>query len=264
MSYLNGVIGERKDLLTTRSIIKKDNYALIEPDGIVKNTIPGFEKCEITILASPKLGASFVDYLLTVKPQGGNKQGFGRLEEEIFFYVFSGKIKLWNEKKSAEVTDGGYIFCPAGTKLYFENVGTDDAKCFLYKRIYNKLAGYEAYTVIGNINDVKWTNYEGMDDVLFKDFLPAGSDLGFDMNFHILAFKPGACHGYIETHVQEHGAYIYSGEGMYILDNDWIPVKKGDYLFMSAYCPQAAYGIGRGEMFAYIYSKDCNRDVTLQ
>ena len=26
------------------------------------------------------------------------------------------------------------------------------------------------------------------------------------MNMHILSFAPGASHGYIETHVQEHGA----------------------------------------------------------
>lgn len=263
MSYLNGVTGYRKDILNTRSIIKKDNYAVIEPDGLVKNAIPGFDNCEITIMASPKLGASFVDYLVAAEPGGGNKQGFGAAGEEIFFYIFEGTVKVWNGEKEAELTDGGYIFCPEGTKLYFENTGDKKARGFLYKRLYDRIEGYEAHTVIENINNVDWVNYEGMEDVLVKDFLPAAGDMGFDMNFHILAFKQGACHGYIETHVQEHGAYIYSGEGMYVLDNDWIPVKKGDYLFMSAYCPQAAYGIGRGEMFAYVYSKDCNRDVRL-
>ena len=146
--------------------------------------------------------------------------------------------------------------------LCFENEG-GEARGFLYKRKYEPLEGYEAYTVIANINDVEWTDYEGMTDVGIKDFLPSASDLGFDMNFHILSFKPGASHGYVETHVQEHGALIYSGEGMYNLDNDWIPVKKGDYIFMGAYCLQAAYGVGRDEEFAYLYSKDCNRDAAL-
>jgi Uncharacterized protein, possibly involved in glyoxylate utilization len=67
MSYLNNVVGYRKDLLSNRSVIKQDNYALIEPDGLVKNIIPGFEDCDITILGSPKLGASFVDYLVTIQ-----------------------------------------------------------------------------------------------------------------------------------------------------------------------------------------------------
>ncbi len=147
--------------------------------------------------------------------------------------------------------------------MSFENVGDTQARAFLYKRRYNRIEGYEAHTVCGNIKNVPFTPYEGMEDVGVKDFLPSASDLGFDMNFHILSFKPGACHGYIETHVQEHGAYIYSGEGVYNLDNNWIPVKKGDYLFMGAYSLQAAYGVGREEEFAYVYSKDCNRDVEL-
>lgn len=63
-----------------------------------------------------------------------------------------------------------------------------------------------------------------MEDVILLDFLP--KELGFDMNMHILSFEPGASHGYIETHVQEHGAYILSGQGVYNLDNNWVPVKK--------------------------------------
>ena len=37
MSYLNNQVGYREDLLTTRSVIKKDNYVILEPDGLVKN-----------------------------------------------------------------------------------------------------------------------------------------------------------------------------------------------------------------------------------
>lgn len=263
MSYLNHVTGFRKDILTTRSVIVPGNYAIIEPDGIVKNTIPGFEGCEITILASPKLGASFVDYLLTVLPNGQNLKGFGDEEIETFLYILEGNLTVWNDDEKASLTAGGYFYSAPGKPLFFQNSG-ETVKAFLYKRRYAPLAGQPyPHTVTANINDVTWVEYEGMSDVLVKDFLPAATDLSFDMNMHILSFRPGACHGYIETHVQEHGAYIYSGEGLYNLDNEWIPVKKGDYLFMGAYCPQAAYGIGRGEDFAYVYSKDCNRDAEI-
>lgn len=101
--------------------------------------------------------------------------------------------------------------------------------------------------------------YEGMKDVLLWDFLPT-DDLGFDMNVHILSFEQGASHAYVETHYQEHGAYLISGQGMHNLDNEWYPVEKGDYLFMGSYSPQAAYAVGRGEPLAYVYSKDANRD----
>lgn len=50
--------------------------------------------------------------------------------------------------------------------------------------------------------------------------------------------------------------------GCITLDNTWVPVKQGDYIFMAAYVPQAGYAVGKEE-FSYIYSKDCNRDVEI-
>ena len=262
MGYLNGVTGYRDDILKNRSVIKKGNYALIEPDGLVKNTIPGFEDCAVTILASPKLGASFVDYLVTLEAQGRNKKGFGEEGVEVFVYVIEGKIKASADEEEFQLREGGYLYCPSGVKLYFENDNDrENSKLFLYKRRYQPLEGHEAYVVSGNVEDIDYTPYEGMEDVGVKDLLP--NELAFDMNFHILSFEPGASHGYIETHFQEHGAYLLSGKGMYYLDNEWVPVEKGDYIFMGAYAPQAAYAVGRGEPLSYVYSKDCNRDVDI-
>ena len=42
---------------------------------------------------------------------------------------------------------------------------------------------------------------------------------------------------------------------MYRIGDDWIPLKKGDYVFMDCYCPQACYGVGKEEDLIYIYSK---------
>lgn len=49
MGYLNNVTGYRDDLLANRAIVKHGNYALLTPDGLVKNIIPGFENCDVTI-----------------------------------------------------------------------------------------------------------------------------------------------------------------------------------------------------------------------
>ena len=66
----------------------------------------------------------------------------------------------------------------------------------------------------------------------------------------------------METHVQEHGAYILSGEGMYLMDDTWMGIKKDDFMWFGPYVAQCAYGVGL-EPFTYLYSKDCNRDVVL-
>ena len=261
MGYINNVTGYRQTLLANRSVIEIGKYALLECDGLVKNVIPGFENCDVTILASPRLGATFVDYLVTIHPEGCNQHGFGREGEEILFYLIEGELSISVAEEKHELTQGGFVYCPPGVKLYFQKNSGKTGKAFLYKRLYEPLEGFSPYVVTGNTEEMEWSQYEGMEDVLIKDFLP--KDLAFDCNFHILSFKPGASHGYIETHMQEHGAYCLSGQGMYNLDNKWMPVQKGDYIFMAAYCLQACYAVGRDEPFAYVYSKDCNRDVPL-
>ena len=71
---------------------------------------------------------------------------------------------------------------------------------------------------------------------------------------------------FLDIYAKAYDIYMLTGKAMYRLDADWVPVKKGDYVFMDAYCPQACYAVGdegREEPVTYIYSKDCNRDVAL-
>ncbi|EOS80127.1 hypothetical protein C817_02000 [Dorea sp. 5-2] len=264
MSYLNNQVGYRDELLQTRSVIKKENWVLLEPDGLVKNAIPGYVNCDVTILGSPAMGASFADYLVTAHA-GGKKDGIGGDGIETFLYVVEGAVTVKNADKEADLTQGGYIYSPEDKPVSFENKGDADAKLYLYRRRYEKVEGYHAYTIVGNANELEWLSYEGMENCYIQNFLPT-DDFGFDMNMHILKFHIGASHGYIETHVQEHGMLFLSGKAMYRLDDEWVPLKKGDYVFMDAYCPQACYAVGdegREEVLTYIYSKDCNRDVAL-
>lgn len=253
-------MGYPKGVLSSRSIIKKNNYALIEPSGRVNNVVPGFENCEMTILGSPKLGASFVDYIVKMNPGGSNLRGFGGVGIETFVYCICGSVSASAGEESFGLAGGGYLYCPPGVKMYLHNKAAEACRLFLYKQRYIRLDARQPWVVHGNVNDIAFRRYEDMDNVHIKDLLPTNPE--FDMNMHILSFDPGGCHPMVETHYQEHGAYILSGEGVYNLDNEWIPVQKEDYLYMSAYSPQAAYGAGR-EPFSYIYSKDCNRDAAL-
>lgn len=135
MGYLNNVTGYRNDLLANRAIVKHGNYALLTPDGLVKNIIPGFENCDTTILSTPKLGATFVDYLVTLHEGGGNQAGFGGEGIETFFYVISGKVTAQAEGKTFALTEGGYLYCPPGVIMTFTNDQRADSQIFLYKRL---------------------------------------------------------------------------------------------------------------------------------
>jgi (S)-ureidoglycine aminohydrolase len=260
MGFRNGKTGFPEGVLESRSVIRKGEYALLTPDGMVNNVIPGFEKCDTTILASPKMGATFVDYLVDIKPDGCVRD-FGGDGVETFAYVMNGKVSASIGGKSSVLKNGGYVYCPPSQSLSLENGGKTAASLFLYKRRYIPARGYaEPAPVVGDVADLRAIDYEGMENLKLYNFLPSADDLAFDMNMHILSFGRGASHGYIETHVQEHGAYILSGRGMYNLGDDWMAVQKGDYIFMGAYTRQVAYAVGNDASFSYIYSKDCNRD----
>ncbi|MEG9487685.1 (S)-ureidoglycine aminohydrolase [Mannheimia indoligenes] len=261
MGYLNGQTGYRQGLLETRSVIRKNNFVILETDGLVKNSIPNYHNCDISILSSPALGASFADYIATVHPTGGCTQ-LGGNGIEVFVYCVSGQLSVKNCDTEATLETGGYIFSPADKVLSFVNNSAESTKIYIHRRRYTLLEGQQAKSYVGNVNNIEYVQYEGMATCLIKDLLPSATDFGFDMNMHILLFKPGASHGYIETHFQEHGMLFLSGKGMYRLDDEWIPVKKDDYVFMDSYCPQACYAVG-DEDFVYIYSKECNRDVEL-
>lgn len=256
-------MGYPKDILGTRAVISRGNYAIIPPEGLVNNVVPGVEHCRVSILATPKLGAGFVQYIVEAEPkQGGTTRPFAAEEGiEAFVYCIDGSGTFEVCGEAREVTSGGYAYAPAGSGLHFRNTGDRPMRLVLYKQRYIPLEGYAARPVFGNANDIPYRDYDDMSNVHIKDMLP--TDLGFDMNFHILSFDPGGCHPFFETHVQEHGMYILQGEGAYFFgDDQWKMIKKDDFVWFGAFALQGAYGVGR-EPFTYIYSKDCNRDVQL-
>ena len=177
MSYLNNQVGYRDELLMTRSVVKKENYVLLEPDGLVKNAVPGYENCDVTILGSPSMGATFADYLVTAKA-GGKNTGIGGEGIESFLYVISGEVTVKNDDQEATLTEGGYIFSPESNAITFENKSGADAKLYVYKRRYDRIEGYSAHTVVNNVNDMEWVEYEGMNNCHIKDLLPAAGDFG--------------------------------------------------------------------------------------
>jgi (S)-ureidoglycine aminohydrolase len=253
-------MGYPKDVLATRAVVKHGSYAVITPEGRVNNVVPGIESCRVSILASPKMGAGFVQYVLEAEKNGGTVRPFGQEKGiETFLYIIEGGASLKAGVETRQASAGSYVFSPAGTGLEFCSTA-EKTRALLYKQRYVSLEGQSACVVFGDVNDISFREYDNMANVFIKDLLPV--ETGFDMNMHILSFAPGGCHPFVETHVQEHGAYILEGEGCYLLDNEWRMIKQEDFVWFGPFVTQAAYGVGRGN-FTYIYSKDCNRDAAV-
>lgn len=92
-------------------------------------------------------------------------------------------------------------------------------------------------------------------------FLDPG-DIRYYFHLNIVTFEPGASIPFMETHVMEHGLYVLDGKAVYRLNEDWVEVEAGDYMWLRAYCPQACYAGGPGR-FRYLLYKDVNRHPDL-
>ena len=67
------------------------------------------------------------------------------------------------------------------------------------------------------------------------------ADLRHDMHVTIVTFQPGGVIPFAETHVMEHGLYVLEGKAVYRLNEDWVEVQEGDFMWLRAFCPQACY-----------------------
>ena len=77
-----------------------------------------------------------------------------------------------------------------------------------------------------------------------------------------MTFEPGGVIPFAETHVMEHGLYVLEGKAVYRLNQDWVEVEAGDFMWLRAFCPQACYAGGPGR-FRYLLYKDVNRHPSL-
>ncbi len=198
-----------KDLLSTRAIVKPGMYAVIPKDGLVNNVLPCLNGCRTSIVASPKMGASFVMYICDVQPGGGTIGSFGNAQgEEAFLYVISGAVKASGEGREFSLAAGGYLFTPPSAGLQFKmRVARRRRSCFINSCMF-PAKGFSPIFIL----EMSMTSPIGITRIWrmsIKDLLPV--ELNFDMNMHILSFDPGGCHPIVETHVQEHGMYILQG-----------------------------------------------------
>ena len=205
-------MGYPSDLLSSRAVVKPGMYAIIPPEGRVFNVIPGIEGCRMTILCTPKMGAGFVQHIGTALPGGGTTMPYGASGLiETFIYVLDGEgsLTVTVGGRTEVMPQGGYAYAPAGVGISFRNETDKPLRFLLYKQRYipHPDPAMQPYAVFGNTNDIEERIYDNMENVFVRDLLPV--DEPFDMNMHILSFAPGGCHPFVETHVQEHGAYVF-------------------------------------------------------
>jgi (S)-ureidoglycine aminohydrolase len=241
----------------TRSVVKT-NHAVISPDGYINSNVPGWANCTVNVIINERMGAALCQTLVTLHTNG---QLIGRTEAaQIFFYVIKGACtaRVGTEEKILKA--GYFVYVPAGNDYHF-NKAEEGTQILTFHKVYEPLDGYAPPAVIfGDAAAVTAPSYLGDDALRLQVLLP--DTLSFDMAVNIFTYDPGGHLPFVETHIMEHGLLYLQGQGVYMLDHQWYPVKKGDSIWMAPYCQQWFTAMGK-EPAVYIYYKNVNRFPTV-
>ena len=255
------------ELLTDRAMFR-ESYAVI-PRGtmrdIVTSRLPFWDDTRLWVLARPLSGfaETFSQYIVEVGPGGGSDRPETDPQAEGVLFVVEGAVVLTLGADEHPLETGGYAFLPAGSAWTLRNRGAQPARFHWVRKAYEPVDGLDAPDAfVTSDAAVTPIPMPGTNGAWATSRFADPDDLRHDMHVNIVTFAPGGVIPFAETHVMEHGLYVLEGKAVYRLNEDWVEVQEGDFMWLRAFCPQACYAGGPGP-FRYLLYKDVNRHARL-
>jgi len=262
---MHGPVPPQTTKLDTRAVVT-EAYTFI-PAGcqtdIVSSRLPFWDNTLAWVIAKPLacFASTFSHYLVEVSTGGGTDkpETFDGIEHVLF--VTNGELNVTINGDSQSVTAGGYVYLPPNATWAAHNHAVDTAEFHWIRKQYEQVDGLD-------YPDAFVTHEDKVEAIAMPDtnngwttkrFVDT-DDVRHDMHVNIVKFEPGVVIPFMETHVMEHGLYVLEGKGAYKLNQDWVEVEAGDYMWLRAFCPQACYGAGDSP-FRYLLYKDVNRHM---
>lgn len=262
-----GGLPGQDQLLTDRAMFT-EAYAVI-PKGTMRDIttsfLPFWEGTRLWVIARPLSGfaETFSHYIMEVMPGGGSERPETDPSAQGVLFVVEGSLSVTVDGEAHEMGPGGYAYLPPQSGWTLRNTGSGPVRFHWIRKAYQAVEGLnQPEVIVANESDIapvpmpetegKWATTRFVDP----------SDLRHDMHVTIVTLESGAVLPFMETHVMEHGLYVLEGKGVYRLNQDWVEVEAGDYMWLRAFCPQACYAGGPGP-FRYLLYKDVNRHMPL-
>jgi (S)-ureidoglycine aminohydrolase len=255
--------------LTTDRARFTQAYAVL-PRGtmtdIVTSLLPTWDRTRMWVLARPLSGfaETFSQYVVEVAPGGGSDRPEDDPRAEAVLFLVDGTVTLTLEGTAHELAPGGYAYLPPGTTWTLRNDGGGTATFHWIRKAYEPVDGTavpEAF--VTHESQVEAVEMPGTAGAWRTQRFVDPTDVRHDMHVNIVTFAPGGSIPFPETHVMEHGLYVLEGKAVYLLNEDWVEVEAGDFMWLRAFCPQACYAGGPGR-FRYLLYKDVNRHARLR
>lgn len=241
----------------TRSVSKR-NYALVTPESHVWARNPLWENAMTAHIISPAVGSNFAMYMAKMNADG---RGRNPLNDGIerFIVVLNGTVSVTADagvdKKGVILKGGDFMYLPCNISHSIATWQDKNAVLLVFERKY-KVKGVVPKFHHGSIDAMPIVPAAGEVFTLRK-LLPDVYD--YDFNIHVMDFMPGEHLNVREVHYNQHGLLLVHGKGIYRLGDDWMPVKKGDAIWMAPYVPQWFAALGN-EPARYILYKDTTED----
>jgi len=264
----NGGLPPQTQILTDRAMFT-DAYAVI-PKGtysdIVTSFLPHWTGMRMWVIARPLSGfaETFSHYIVELTPQGGTQTPETDDAAQAVLFVTQGQINVTIDGTSHTMTEGGYAYIPPAAQWTVANTSDALATFHWIRKAYEPVDGVDHPTAfVTNERDIAPTLMPDTNGAWATTRFVDMADMRHDMHVTIVTFQPGGVIPFAETHVMEHGLYVLQGKAVYRLNQDWVEVEAGDYMWLRAFCPQACYAGGPGP-FRYLLYKDVNRHMKLR
>jgi (S)-ureidoglycine aminohydrolase len=263
----HGGLPPQSDLITDRAVFT-DAYAVIprrEFSDIVASYLPFWDRTRLWVIARPLSGfaETFSQYIMEVQPGGGSDRAELDDSAEGVLFVVEGEVTVTVAGKTHTLTEGGYAYLPPKSGWSLRNTASKTARFHWVRKAYEYVDGLDVpEPLFLNENDIAPSPMPDTNGVWATTRFVDPNDLRHDMHVTIVTLEPGGVIPFAETHVMEHGLYVLEGKAVYRLNQDWVEVEAGDFMWLRAFCPQACYAGGPGK-FRYLLYKDVNRHMKL-
>lgn len=254
-------------LLTGRAVFTTA-YAVIPKavmTDIVTSNLPFWDKTRAWVLARPLSGfaETFSQYIMEVASGGGSTRPETNPAAQGVIFVVKGSFTLTIAGVDHAMAVGSYAYLPAGCQWQLHNHSAAPATFHWLRKTYVAVEGIAAPSAFVTTDSAATTiAMPDTDGAWATTRFVDPADLRHDMHVNIVTFQPGGVIPFAETHVMEHGLYVLEGKAVYRLNQDWVEVEAGDFMWLRAFCPQACYAGGPGP-FRYLLYKDVNRHMPL-
>ena len=263
-----GGLPGQEQLLTDRAMFTTA-YAVI-PKGtmsdITMSLLPHWSQTRFWVIARPMTGfaETFSHYIMEIGPGGGCDKPETDAEAEGALFVVEGAISVTVGGETHVLEEGGFAYLPPASGWTVWNRAGPTARFHWIRKAYQAVEGVDLPDpIFANEKNVEIEPMPRTNGAWGTTRFMAPSDLRHDMHITIVTMQPGAHIPFAETHVMEHGLYVLEGRAVYRLNQDWVEVEAGDYMWLRAFCPQACYAGGPGP-FRYLLYKDVNRHPNLR